>query len=47
MHPSQTARVILRHVDRYEPKLIQRVIGEGLDDLGLKPFGRTWSRPTW
>ncbi len=45
MHPAQDARVILRHADRYDPKLIQGVIGEGLDELGLAPFGRTLVKP--
>lgn len=45
MHPTQDARVILRHADRYDPSLIQRVIGQGLDELGLAPFGRTLVKP--
>jgi len=45
MHPTQDARVILRHADRYDPALIQRIVGEGLDALGLAPFGRTLVKP--
>lgn len=45
MHPTQDARVILRHADRYDPELIRRIVGEGLEELGLTPFGRTLVKP--
>jgi uncharacterized protein (DUF362 family) len=44
-HPDPRARVILRHVDTYDPERIRTVIREGLDTLGLKPRGRTLVKP--
>jgi uncharacterized protein (DUF362 family) len=38
-------RVILRHCDTYAVQNIQRIIGEGLDELGLRPSGRTLIKP--
>lgn len=45
MQPSKKPRVILRHADAYDPDLIERIVGEGLDTLGLQPFGRTLVKP--
>jgi uncharacterized protein (DUF362 family) len=38
-------KVILRHCDRYDPALIAQIIGEGMDELGVKPQGRTMVKP--
>jgi uncharacterized protein (DUF362 family) len=45
MHPTQEPRVIIRHCDSYDPEKIRRIVREGLDELGLKPFGRTLLKP--
>jgi uncharacterized protein (DUF362 family) len=37
--------VIIRHCDRYDPDLIAKIIGEGMDELGVKPHGRTMVKP--
>jgi uncharacterized protein (DUF362 family) len=37
--------VIIRHCDRYDPDLIAEIIGEGMDDLGVKPHGRAMVKP--
>jgi uncharacterized protein (DUF362 family) len=38
-------KVILRHCDDYDPERIRKIIREGLEELGLKPFGRTLLKP--
>lgn len=38
-------RVILRHVERYDPVRIREVTREALRELGLKPRGRTLVKP--
>jgi uncharacterized protein (DUF362 family) len=45
MHPTQKPRVIIRHCDSYDPERIRQIVREGLDELGLKPFGRTLLKP--
>ena len=45
MHPSQEPRVIIRHCDSYDPETIRRIVREGLEELGLKPFGSTLLKP--
>ena len=45
MHPTQTPRVIIRHCDSYDPARIRTIVREGLDELGLRPFGRTLVKP--
>jgi uncharacterized protein (DUF362 family) len=45
MHPAQDARVILRHVNGYDVEAIRRVVREGMEELGLRPFGRTLVKP--
>src|SRR5271170_1504600 len=45
MHPNQEARVILRHCEAYDPAKIRVIIREGLEELGLRPFGRTLVKP--
>lgn len=37
--------VILRHCSEYDPGRIERIVGEGLDTMGLRPFGRTLVKP--
>src|SRR6476659_8280023 len=38
-------KVILRSCRDYDPEKIRRIIREGLEELGLKPFGRTLVKP--
>jgi uncharacterized protein (DUF362 family) len=38
-------KVILRSCREYDPDRIERIIREGLDELGLKPSGRTLVKP--
>src|SRR4051812_40916824 len=45
MHPTRDARVILRHCDDYDPQVIRAIIREGLEELGLRPKGRTLLKP--
>ena len=37
--------VILRHCDAYDVNVIQGIVRDGLDHLGLRPFGRTLVKP--
>jgi uncharacterized protein (DUF362 family) len=37
--------VILRHCDEYDPARIAQIIGEGMDELGVKPSGCTMVKP--
>ncbi|MSP17803.1 MAG: DUF362 domain-containing protein [Myxococcales bacterium] len=45
MHPTQHPRVILRHCDGYDPARIRTIVREGLEELGLRPRGRTLLKP--
>ena len=45
MKPTAEPRVIIRHCDSYDPARIQKIVREGLDELGLKPAGRTLVKP--
>ncbi|HEY2517479.1 MAG TPA: DUF362 domain-containing protein [Polyangiaceae bacterium] len=46
MKPSAApARVILRHCDAYDPERIRRIVREGMEELGLRPHGRTLLKP--
>src|SRR5947207_3423926 len=45
MHPTQTPRVIIRHCDSYDPERIRIIAREGLEELGLRPYGRTLLKP--
>ena len=45
MHPNQDARVIIRHCDRYDSERIRVIAREALEELGLRPFGRTLLKP--
>jgi uncharacterized protein (DUF362 family) len=38
-------KVILRHCETYDPERIAEIIGEGMDELGVKPRGRTMVKP--
>ena len=38
-------KVILRSCRDYDPEKIRRIIREGLEELGLRPFGRTLVKP--
>ena len=44
-HPTQKARVIIRHCDSYDPERIRQIVREGLEELDLRPFGRTLMKP--
>jgi uncharacterized protein (DUF362 family) len=37
--------VILRHCAEYDASRIERIVGEGMDTMGLRPFGRTLVKP--
>jgi hypothetical protein len=38
-------RVIIRHRDAYEPQRIRVLVREALEELGLRPHGRTLLKP--
>ena len=38
-------KVIIRHCDEYDWRRIRKIAREGLDELGLRPFGRTLVKP--
>jgi uncharacterized protein (DUF362 family) len=38
-------KVILRHCDSYDPERIAEIIGEGMDELEVRPSGRTMVKP--
>src|SRR5215475_1556892 len=38
-------KVILRSCREYDPEKIRQIIREGLEELGLRPFGRTLVKP--
>jgi uncharacterized protein (DUF362 family) len=46
MNPNASpARVIIRHCDEYRYERIRTILREGLQELGLKPTGRTLVKP--
>lgn len=45
MATAKPAKVILRHCDVYDAARIQRIIEEALDELELRPHGRTLVKP--
>ena len=45
MHPARDAKVILRHCDRYDSGQIRQLAREALEELDLRPFGRTLLKP--
>ena len=38
-------KVILRSCRDYDPERIRTIVREGLEELGLRPFGRTLVKP--
>ncbi len=42
---AQPAKVILRHCPEYDAQAIRRLVREAMDELGVKPFGRTLVKP--
>lgn len=45
MKPVARPRVIIRHCDQYDSERIRRIVREGMQTLGLEPFGRTLVKP--
>jgi uncharacterized protein (DUF362 family) len=45
MKPAAEPRVIIRNCQGYDPETIRAIVREGLDELGLKPSGRTLVKP--
>lgn len=45
MKIAQEPKVIIRRCERYDVARIRRIVREGLDELGLKPSGRTLVKP--
>jgi uncharacterized protein (DUF362 family) len=45
MKPTTEPRVIIRNCPEYDVQAIRAMVREGLDELGLKPFGRTLVKP--
>ncbi len=42
---AQKPKVIIRHCDEYDPERIREIIREGLEELDLRPRGRTLVKP--
>jgi uncharacterized protein (DUF362 family) len=38
-------KVIIRHCDAYDPQRIRQIIREGMEELGLRPSGKTLVKP--
>ena len=38
-------KVILRQCDAYDPVRIRQILNEGMEELGLRPHGRTLVKP--
>ena len=45
MHPTRDAKVILRHCEAYDAQTIRKIIREGMEELNLRPHGRTLVKP--
>lgn len=45
MQPARDAKVILRRCDSYDVGRIREIVREGLDELGLRPRGKTLVKP--
>jgi uncharacterized protein (DUF362 family) len=45
MKLTETPRVIIRHCEGYDAYRIREIVREGLEELSLKPFGRTLVKP--
>jgi uncharacterized protein (DUF362 family) len=44
-HPAQDARVFLFHCDDYDASRIRSLVGSAMQELGLRPTGRTLVKP--
>ncbi|MCC6213702.1 MAG: DUF362 domain-containing protein [Polyangiaceae bacterium] len=42
---AQKPKVILRHCDTYDAQRIRRIVREGMEELGLRPSGKTLVKP--
>ncbi len=45
MQPAKNPKVIIRHCESYDAEQIRRIVREGLEELGLRPRGRTLVKP--
>ncbi|HMR76316.1 MAG TPA: DUF362 domain-containing protein, partial [Polyangiaceae bacterium] len=45
MRPAEHPKVIIRHCDTYDPERIRKIIREGMEELDLRPHGRTLLKP--
>src|SRR5258705_7152742 len=45
MKPTDRPHVIIRHCDAYDPERIRTIIREGMEELGVRPFGKTLVKP--
>ncbi len=45
MRPTDTPKVIIRHCDGYDPERIRQIVREGMEELDLRPRGRTLLKP--
>jgi uncharacterized protein (DUF362 family) len=45
MRPAESPKVIIRHCDTYDPERIRKIVREGMEELGLRPHGRTLLKP--
>jgi uncharacterized protein (DUF362 family) len=45
MRPTAEPKVILRDCSEYDVPTIRKIVREGIEELGLKPFGRTLVKP--
>lgn len=45
MRPAERPRVIIRHCDTYDAERIRKIVREGMEELGLRPHGRTLVKP--
>jgi len=45
MKPTAEPKVIIRHCAEYDVEAIRKIVREGMEELGLKPTGRTLVKP--
>lgn len=45
MRPAERPKVIIRHCDTYDAERIRKIVREGMEELGLRPHGRTLVKP--
>ena len=45
MRPSREPRVIIRHCAEYDVQTIRKIVRQGIEELGVKPAGRTLVKP--